>query len=175
MDRAISEAPCDRRIAPVELRDIEAVAALAHEVWYAHYPGIISGAQIEYMLAQRYAPGVIGAELARADVWWYKLILDDRIVAFSALQIEADGAAMKIDKLYVQPSQQRCGCGSLLIGQAAVTARLQGCHELLLAVNRNNHAAIAAYRKYGFVVRAAAVKDIGGGFVMDDFIMTKAL
>jgi GNAT superfamily N-acetyltransferase len=162
-------------IAPVEARDIEAVATLAHEVWYAHYPGIISVAQIEYMLEQRYAPAVIGAELARADVWWYKLTVNDRIVAFSALQMEADRVALKIDKLYVQPSQQRGGCGGMLIRQAAVTARRQGCRELLLAVNRKNSAAISAYRKYGFVVCTAAVKDIGGGFVMDDFIMTKVL
>ncbi|MDH4151059.1 MAG: GNAT family N-acetyltransferase [Betaproteobacteria bacterium] len=175
MDRTTTGASCDRMVAPVEPRDIAAIAALAHEIWHAHYPGIISVSQIEYMLAQRYAPAVMVAELACADVWWYKLTVGDRIVAFSALQMEPGGAAMKIDKLYVQPSRQRSGCGGMLIGQAAVTARRQGCRELRLAVNRNNHAAIAAYRKCGFIVREAAVKDIGGGFVMDDFIMVKAL
>lgn len=35
--------------------------------------------------------------------------------------------------------------------------------------------AIAAYRKYGFTVREEVVQDIGGGFVMDDYIMEKPL
>ena len=33
--------------------------------------------------------------------------------------------------------------------------------------------AIAAYRKHGFEVRDSIVKAIGGGFVMDDYIMAR--
>lgn len=175
MEPNLPVVPDDCMIAPVEPPDIGQLIVLAHEIWRAHYPGIISVAQIEYMLAQRYTPEVIRAELVRTDLWWYKLSTRSRIAAFAALQIEQGGVSMKIDKLYVHASRQRLGCGGMLIEQAAVTARRQGCRELLLAVNRNNQPAIAAYRKYGFTVRAAAVKDIGGGFVMDDFIMAKAL
>ena len=32
------------------------VSALAEEIWNRHYPGIISQAQIDYMLDLRYAP-----------------------------------------------------------------------------------------------------------------------
>jgi hypothetical protein len=38
-------------------------------------------------------------------------------------------------------------------------------------VNRCNGNAINAYRKHGFEVRDAQVKDIGDGFFMDDYIM----
>ncbi|MDP1536157.1 MAG: GNAT family N-acetyltransferase [Burkholderiales bacterium] len=162
-------------IAPLVDGDVEAICALAREIWHAHYPGIISGAQIEYMLAQRYEPRVIRAELVQADVWWYKLTLEQRIAAYAALQLEAGGVAMKIDRLYVHPQRQRRGCGERLIAQASATALAQGCRELVLAVNRNNVSAIAAYRKYGFMVRDAVVKDIGSGFVMDDYIMVKAV
>lgn len=169
------EPPVDRYITPLDEHDVELVAALAREIWRAHYPGIISAAQIEYMLAQRYAPRVIRAELAQPDVWWYKLVERGSLVAYAALQLESAGSALKIDKLYVHPLQQRSGCGGMLLAQAAATARAQGCSELVLAVNRNNAPAIAAYRKHGFAVREAAVNDIGGGFVMDDYIMAKAL
>ena len=39
------------------LRDdqVEALGALARHIWQRHYPGIISPAQIDYMLHQRYA------------------------------------------------------------------------------------------------------------------------
>ena len=52
-------------------------------------------------------------------------------------------------------------------------ARAQGCSRLVLAVNKNNRSAIAAYLKHGFRIADAVVKDIGGGFVMDDYIMVK--
>jgi ribosomal protein S18 acetylase RimI-like enzyme len=45
----------------------------------------------------------------------------------------------------------------------------------VLAVNKHNAQAIAAYRKNGFRVADAVVKDIGGGFVMDDYIMELAV
>jgi RimJ/RimL family protein N-acetyltransferase len=50
-----------------------------------------------------------------------------------------------------------------------------GCHTLILAGNKQNARAIAAYRKNGFEVRDAVRVDIGNGFVMDDFIMAKLL
>jgi len=161
-------------IAPLAAVDVEEVAALARAIWHAHYPGIISTAQIEYMLAQRYDPTVIRAELAQADVWWFVLRMDGEIVAYMALQKEGD-AALKIDKLYVRPDLQSHGCGGRLIAQAETLARREGCRELVLAVNRGNTKAIAAYLKHGFAVREAVVKDIGGGFVMDDYLMAKKL
>jgi ribosomal protein S18 acetylase RimI-like enzyme len=159
-------------IAPLAEGDVEAVAALAREIWHAHYPGIISTAQIEYMLAQRYDPAMIRAELSQADLWWFVLRMNGELVAYMALQKERD-AALKIDKLYVRPDLQRRGCGGRLLAHAETLARREGCGELELAVNRNNTKAIAAYRKHGFTVREAAVKDIGGGFVMDDYVMAK--
>ena len=50
-------------------------------------------------------------------------------------------------------------------------ARQRGCSWLTLAVNRDNHAAIAAYRKWGFEVTATSLREIGSGFVMDDYLM----
>ncbi len=52
-------------------------------------------------------------------------------------------------------------------------AQRGGYRDLVLAVNRGNTKAIAAYLKHGFAVREAVVKDIGGGFVMDDYWMVK--
>ncbi len=168
-------ASCSDGIAPLAAADTAAVAALAREIWRAHYPGIISVAQIEYMLAQRYDPEVIRAELAQPGVWWYKLQEAGRIIAYLSLHRDPGAAAMKIDKLYVHPARQRSGCGGRLVVQAAAVARAQGCGRLELAVNRANAQAIAAYRRYGFAVRESVVKDIGGGFVMDDYIMAKAI
>ena len=54
-------------------------------------------------------------------------------------------------------------------------ARERAATVLCLQVNRGNRDAIAAYQRYGFVIREARVFDIGGGFVMDDYVMEAPL
>ena len=85
------------------------------------------------------------------------------------------GNEMKLHKLYVDPAQQRKGFGSLLLQQVEADSRGRGFQTLILAVNKANHQAIAAYRKNGFNIRESVVVDIGQGFVMDDYVMAKAL
>jgi len=61
----------------------------------------------------------------------------------------------------------------MMIERACEIAHSRGCSRLVLAVNKNNRSAIAAYLKHGFSIGDAVVKDIGGGFVMDDYILVK--
>lgn len=160
-------------IEPLAADDVERLAALAREIWYAHYPAIISVAQIEYMLAERYDAAVVLAELRRDGVWWDKLTVGGDMAGFASYFLTGIRGEMKLDKLYVHPRLQRRGYGGMMIGRACAVARSRGCSRLVLAVNKNNRSAIAAYLKHGFRIADAVVKDIGGGFVMDDYVMVK--
>lgn len=162
-------------IVPLDISCIDSVSQLAREIWLAHYPPIIGNAQTEYMLAQRYDRNVIREELERGDVWWDVLEEDGRVVAFASSFTIDDERAVKLDKLYVHPTRQRRGFGRLLIDHTVARAKALGYTNLVLAVNKHNANAIAAYRKHGFEVIDAVVKDIGGGFVMDDYIMARSL
>lgn len=53
--------------------------------------------------------------------------------------------------------------------------REQGLVALYLTVNRENAGSIAAYLAMGFRKVREQVTDIGEGYVMDDFIMEKAV
>ncbi|HET9700852.1 MAG TPA: GNAT family N-acetyltransferase [Burkholderiales bacterium] len=161
----------EAEIRPLAPQEAEALADLARAIWLAHYPAIISLEQIEYMLAQRYRPGVIRSELAGGEVFWDTLWVDGAMAGFSSYFRAGTTGEMKLDKLYVRPDLQRRGHGGRLIARAARVAREGGCTRLVLAVNKRNAGAIAAYRKHGFAVVDSVVKDIGGGFAMDDYIM----
>jgi ribosomal protein S18 acetylase RimI-like enzyme len=161
------------RIEPLAGEDVERMAALAREIWHDHYPAIISTAQIDYMLGQRYDPAVVRAELAGRDIWWDKLVVGEELCGFSSYLLAGEPDTMKLDKLYVRTSCQRRGYGAMLIERALAEARRQGSRRLVLAVNKNNVTAIAAYLKHGFRIAEAMVSEIGGGFVMDDYIMEK--
>jgi diamine N-acetyltransferase len=162
-------------IAPLAAEEVETLCALARAVWRHHYPPIIGTAQTEYMLAQRYDPEVIRSELTRNAIWWDTLREEDSIVAFASSFPVESGDALKLDKLYVHPTRQRCGYGGVLIEHVCQRAARLKYSRVVLAVNRRNDTAIASYRKHGFEIAEAVVQEIGGGFVMDDFIMQKSV
>jgi len=161
------------RIEPLAEADVERLTALAREIWYAHYPAIIGAAQIEYMLGQRYNLEAVQAELRQSGLWWDKLVVGAEMAGFASYYLTPVAGEMKLDKLYVHPRHQRHGYGGRMIERVCRVARAQNCSRLVLAVNKNNRSAIDAYLKYGFSVADAVVKDIGGGFVMDDYLMEK--
>jgi len=57
----------------------------------------------------------------------------------------------------------------------AKRARKQEASGLELRVNRANSTAIAAYQRNGFETVAELCSEIGEGYVMDDFVMRRAL
>jgi len=162
-------------ICPLSAADIPALCALAREIWRAHYPGIISVAQIEYMLAERYDEAVICDELGRRDLWWDVLMLSGQMMGYASYFLTGVVGEMKIDKLYLHPRAQRQGHGGKVIDHVAAFAAQAGCKRLTLAVNRHNQSAIAAYHKHGFYIAETSLREIGGGFLMDDYIMVKAV
>jgi GNAT superfamily N-acetyltransferase len=143
------------------------IARLATIVWRAHYPGIISHGQIDYMLAKMYDLDVLRGEIA-AGITYLRAVENGQLFGFAAYGPAKD--EIKLHKLYVDPHYQRRGIGKALIEtvERACTGR-----TLILTVNKRNHKAIAAYQKHGFAIRQAVVTDIGGGFVMDDYLMAK--
>lgn len=153
-----------RRLAP---DGVEAVAALARLVWQATYPTLISQAQIDFMLAGRYAAARIRAQLDDPrHAWW---IAGAPLAGFAHASL--DEAGCTLDKLYVHPEWQRRGVGAALLAAVAGWARTQGAAALRLQVNRGNSQAIRAYEKYGFCIVESRLFDIGEGFVMDDHVM----
>jgi GNAT superfamily N-acetyltransferase len=169
------KAPAGCKIAPLSDADILPVCALAHEIWLQHYPGIITVKQIEYMLAQRYSPDVIHAQLRTGEAWWDKLEVCAELCGFASYERATGTRAMKLDKLYVHQRMRGKGYGAALIDHVAQAARREGMDTLYLQVNKYNHGSVAAYRRAGFAVAKSVKVDIGNGFVMDDYVMSKAL
>ena len=156
-------------IRPALTDDIDPVQTLARTVWQATYAALISQAQIDYMLADRYGAGQISAQLTDADHAWRLAWWDAARIGFAHARME--GEICKLDKLYIHADFQRRGVGRALLDAIQTFAHERTATVLRLQVNRGNHAAIAAYQRYGFVIREARVFDIGGGFVMDDYVM----
>jgi diamine N-acetyltransferase len=161
-------------IEPATAEHLAEIAALAATIWRAHYPGIISHEQIEYMLARMYDVEVMRREL-ESGIAYDGLLVDGTLCGFSSYGPTSNAGEMKLHKLYVHPDYQRQGFGAALLKQVEEVARERGFSTLALAVNKKNTQAFFAYRKLGFTIRESIIADIGGGFVMDDYVMAKSL
>jgi diamine N-acetyltransferase len=165
----------ETELRPAHRADVPVIQRLARAIWHAHYPGIITVAQIDYMLERGYNAAALAGFLDRSDAGLLLATAKGEPAGFAAwLLTEAPGEA-KLDKLYVLQACQRTGLGGRLIARVAEDARAAGARTLILNVNKRNVQAIRAYEKQGFVVRAEVVVDIGEGYVMDDYVMAKPL
>jgi GNAT superfamily N-acetyltransferase len=161
-------------IVPAGAAEIGVVQTLADHVWRRHYPGILSAAQIDYMLERGYSRDALLRYIDAGDAGLALGRLDDEPVAFVAWRKSA-ADSMKLEKLYVAPAHHGKGVGRALIEHVVDAARRAGCREVTLNVNRHNESSIRAYGRCGFVIRESGDFPIGNGFVMEDYIMARAL
>lgn len=153
--------------------DIPVLRDLAARIWRACYPGIISAAQIEYMLAWMYSDRKIAEEIA-AGVRWELAFLEETPVGFFALTFHSADLA-ELNKLYLLPELQGRGLGQTMLCQAVTVAAERGCKELRLRVNKRNHRALRSYERAGFRIVDSVVTEIGGEFEMDDYLLARDL
>lgn len=161
-------------IEPAGEEHLADIQQLAHRIWFEHYPGIITEAQIIYMLERDYAVQSLTHDLADG-VSIDRLLVDDELRGFAAYGPYGDAQDFKLHKLYVLKSFHGLGLGSMLLRHLEAACRDKGAGRVILSVNKNNHKAIRAYERNGYAILDSVVVDIGSGFVMDDYIMAKPL
>jgi ribosomal protein S18 acetylase RimI-like enzyme len=166
-------------LTPVAEPDFAVLRELAGTIWRQHYAAIISPAQIEHMLAGRFSDEALWEHVQAADRWLELLRVSGVAVGYCGYELAGmddqgtASAAMKLSQLYVLESHRSMGLGRHLLRHVEQRARGLGSRGLWLQVNKRNAGAIAFYRAAGFEVVREAVFDIGGGFLMDDYVMAK--
>jgi diamine N-acetyltransferase len=158
---------------PVTTRaQIEAVAALARDIWYEYYVALIGRAQVDYMVAKFQSAAAMSRQIDEG--YEYFLVRrDDRDVGYLGFQVQGEGGLF-LSKFYLQCSVRGAGTGRVALEFIERLARERGLKLIWLTVNKGNPA-VNAYKRLGFRIAADLVMDIGGGFVMDDYRMEKAL
>lgn len=160
--------------------DAGTLRALAEIIWREYYPAIISAAQIEYMLETMYGRAAIRSEIARGVVWELVSILEgsgtagerSSPVGYLSYTHDETSQTITLHKLYVLPRLHGQGIGRAMIERVKAAAGRGGARTIRLQVNKRNTRAIDLYQRAGFRIADAIVCDIGGGFVMDDYVLT---
>jgi GNAT superfamily N-acetyltransferase len=170
-ETAVSDAV---RFVPLTAADFATVRELGERIWTQHYASIISLAQIEYMLRGRYTDEKLAAYVGAADRWLCVVRRGDAAVGYFSWAL-VDAATVKLEQLYLLAEVRGGGIGGRMLAHVEAAARALGATRVFLTVNKQNRDAIGVYERRCYQVREAAVFDIGGGFVMDDLVMEKAV
>lgn len=150
--------------------------AVAEASWPETYRGLIPDAQIPYMISRMYAPETIRRETAEGSPF-YLLLADGRDAGICSFDLSkrGDRGSAELHKIYLRPAYWGRGIGHWLLAEMADRARDAGATSLWLRVNKGNVRAQKAYKAAGFANVRALCTDIGGGFVMDDYIFARRL
>jgi len=127
------------------------------------------------MLSRGYNEDTITGELKSGAIYWVTLLHDNKLIGFASYGPIDNTEEMQLYKLYIHPCFQREGHGTAFLQYLQKEASENGYKYLILTVNKNNVKAISVYSKSGFVIRETRVTDIGGGFFMDDYVMSSCL
>ena len=155
--------------------EYEVIGTLARETWPAAFGGILSPAQIEYMLGKMYSLETLRTELREKQIRFFRLFVNAQFAGFASFGPTSEPGVVKLHKCYLLPELHARGHGSRLLQHCEQEARKLGSRRMILAVNKQNAKAIAAYQRNGFAVTESVVTDFGSGFVMDDYLMAKNL
>ncbi len=173
--RSDDTCPGNIRLDPLTEQDFDAVARLADTIWRGHYGTMISMAQIDYMLDGRYTADNLRRYIG-SDARWMRVLRVDGVPAgYCSWSLGEAPDEVKLEQLYLLAAHKGKGLGGLMMRTVEDACRAHGRRVLYLTVNKGNVDAIAIYRKSGFEVREEAVFDIGNGYVMDDYVMTKRI
>ena len=156
------------------LPELRRVAELADEIWHECFVDIISEGQIDYMVEKFQSLEAMIRQVEEQAYTYLAVYDDDDLCGYIAVKPEHDDRFF-LSKLYLRVDKRGQGIARLMLERVFEEARKHGKSSVYLTVNKHNDRAVAVYKKAGFVLTDSVVTDIGGGYVMDDYIFTYVL
>lgn len=148
------------------------IEQLAGVIWREHYIPITGEGQVEHMLKKYQSAIAISNQVESG--FQYFIIYNDKIpVGYLSIKKESD--SLFLSKIYVLKDYRGMKIGKTAMLFIEDKARALDCARVVLTVNKNNTNSILAYKRFGFKNLGSVVKDIGNGYVMDDYKMEKKL
>jgi len=154
--------------------DVPLIGTLARRIWPVVYPGIITTAQIAYMLDLMYRDTTLMDQMANKGHRYLIAENEGEAVGFAGFGTGQGHGRARLHKLYVLPGLKGTGIGHALLMGVLKAAAQAGDRVIELNVNKYNPA-ITFYTRHGFVVERDEVLDIGQGYVMDDHVMARPI
>lgn len=153
--------------------ELGALAEFAARLWHSAYDELLGGGQVGYMTDKFQSAEAMRAQVERDNYIYFYIVDGGKRVGYCAIRPESE--KLFLSKLYLEESARGKGLGQRSLAEVADAARRLSLKSVYLTVNKQNDRAVRAYERFGFRRAGAEVTDIGGGYVMDDYIYEYAL
>lgn len=156
--------------------DLEDIRIIALATWPVTYGTILSREQMDYMLNLFYSPSSLSRQMNENG---HTFILAQppgkASVGFASFAPHKDDSTIfHLHKFYLLPEWQKKGIGQALMTRVTEMVLAAGGKTLQLNVNRHNPA-YHIYLHLGFSVLREEDIDIGQGYYMNDYVMSRKL
>ena len=148
------------------------IETLADKIWREHYIPITGIAQVEHMLKKYQSAQAIAIQISEGFQYY---IFNYKETPVGYLAILKEEQSLFLSKIYVLSNYRGKKIGKTAMQFIEAKTKAFNCTKIKLTVNKNNVNSIGAYGKLGFKNLGPVVKDIGEGFIMDDFLFEKEL
>lgn len=159
-----------KKIQKAHPENLTLIREIAEKSWHAHYPGIISEEQINYMLEMMYSEEEILKHFQNPNYQYYLLGEDENWLGIMGFEFHYESQTTKLHRIYLLEEAKRKGLGKMALNFLKEETEKSGDRRIILNVNKKNPA-YHFYISQQFKVYAEGVFDIGMDYVMDDYLM----
>lgn len=153
---------------------IDTLCAIAQTVWHETFDSILPPGQTDYMIDKFQSDHAVKDQLTHQNYRYYLAKLDGEYAGFVGFAPRYQGQEeMYLSKVYLLPQYRHQGVVKAMFDLVEQETKKEGLSKIRLTVNKKNSHAASVYEHYGYKTVEAVESDIGGGYVMDDYVMVK--
>ncbi len=156
-------------------KQVKEIEEAAYNVWHNYYKDIFPPEQIDYMLGKYQSKEALRRQMSEGYIY-YMLLADDKLAGYMCLLPQSN--AVFLSRLYIKAEYRRQGLAKKAIAHMDVVfgtpdAGMTHIKKIVLRVERQNSFAINVYEHLGFRKVRSEDRDIGGGYVCNEYIMER--
>lgn len=151
---------------------IKEIARLAEIIWHEHFTPIIGEGQVNYMVDKFQSYSALTEQL-KNGYEYYQIYFTGEFCGYCVIHPEEN--RLFLSKLYLKKEVRGKHLATQAFQFLKNICRERGLCAIWLTCNKHNDGSLAVYRHLGFQTIDEQEADIGGGYIMDDYIMEYSL
>lgn len=148
---------------------VREIADLAKVIWNEHFTPIIGKDQVDYMVEKFQSYPALKEQISEGYEY-YQIFSGGEFCGYTGIHPGEDNRLF-LSKLYLKKESRGHHLATGAFSFLKEICRERGYSAIWLTCNKHNDNSLGVYRHFGFEIVDTQEADIGGGFIMDDYIM----
>lgn len=148
---------------------VREIAELARIIWNEYFTPIIGKAQVDYMLEKFQSYSALKEQISEGYEY-YQIFDGGEFCGYTGIHPGEDNRLF-LSKFYIKKESRGKRLGTRVFRFLERLSQERGYSAIWLTCNRHNDNSLGVYRHLGFATIDTQETEIGGGFIMDDYIM----